>query len=43
MTIRKSKLQGLGRRIGYYAAAKCLKSRGYSLEQVLSLLHAGIL
>ena len=40
---RTSKLQGFGKRVGYYAAARCLKNRGYSLEQVLALLYAGIL
>jgi len=40
---RKGKLQGMGKRVGYFAAARCLKNRGYTLEQVLSLLYAHIL
>jgi hypothetical protein len=43
MKPRKTKLAGLGKRIGYYCAARYLKNRGYSLEQVLSLLYAGTL
>lgn len=43
MTVRKGKLHGMGKRVGYYAAAKCLKNRGYTLEQVLALLYAGVL
>lgn len=40
---RKGKLQGMGKRVGYFAAARCLKNRGYTLDQVLALLYAGIL
>lgn len=40
---RRGKLQGMGKRVGYYAAARNLRNRGYALEEVLSLLYAGIL
>ena len=40
---RTGKLQGMGKRVGYFAAARCLKNRGYTLDQVLALLYAGIL
>ena len=40
---RKGKLQGMGKRVGYFAAASHLRNRGYTLDQVLALLYAHIL